>query len=271
MTTLDRQFESKQIMNGHFSHVAKYYRHLRTTDTAPINFIKENVIGCELMSAADIGCGAGRYSYNLLRRLDIRHLLCIDASEKMLRANGEYLRTKKMLNFGLIMSSAERIPLADSILDCVFTFNAIHHFNVAAFLNEATRIVKAGGKVFVYTRLKAQNATNIWGMYFPSFLDKETRLYELDELESVISLIDGTSLESVNEFSFKRKTSLAELIMRARLKHYSTFSLYEKDEFDKALRVFENRISTQFSDLNNITWRDEYAMLVIRRMPSPRI
>jgi len=164
------------------------------------------------------------------------------------------------------MSSAERIPLANSILDCVFTFNAIHHFDVAAFFNEAARIVKNGGKIFVYTRLKDQNLTNIWGMYFPSFLQKENRLYKLKELESVISLIDGIGLESVNEFSFKRKTSLSELVSRARLKHYSTFSLYEKDEFDQALRVFKNRISTRFSDLNNITWCDEYAMLVIRKM-----
>jgi ubiquinone/menaquinone biosynthesis C-methylase UbiE len=230
MTTLDGQFEVKQIMNGHFSHVARYYRHLRTTDMAPVNFVERNVVGCELTYVADIGCGAGRYSCHLLRHLDIRHLLCIDASEKMLKANGEHLRTKRMRNHSLIMATAERIPLARSTLDCVFAFNAIHHFNVAAFLNEAARIMKAGGRLFVYTRLKAQNATNIWGMYFPSFLQKENRLYELEELESVIRLIDGIDLESVNEFNFKRKTSLAELTMRARLKHYSTFSLYEEDE-----------------------------------------
>jgi ubiquinone/menaquinone biosynthesis C-methylase UbiE len=266
MTTLDRQFEIRKIMNGHFSHVAKYYRHLRTTDMAPINFVKRNVVGRELRYVADIGCGAGRYSCHLLRHLDIRHLLCIDASEKMLKANGEHLRMKRMLNYSLILSSAERIPLAGSTLDCVFAFNAIHHFNVAAFLKEAARILKTGGKVFVYTRLKAQNARNIWGMYFPSFLDKENRLYELDELVSVIRSIDGVGLESINEFSFKRKTSLAELTMRARLKHYSTFSLYEKDELGWALRVFEDRISTDFTDLNNITWHDEYTMLVIRKM-----
>ena len=266
MTTLDRQFEIKQIMNGHFSHVARYYRRLRTTDMAPINFIKRNVGGCKLSYIADIGCGAGRYSCHLLRHLDIRHLLCIDASEKMLKANGEYLRTKGFFNYSLIMSSAERIPLASSTLDCIFAFNAIHHFKVIAFFNEATRILQTRGRVFVYTRLKDQNATNIWGIYFPSFLNKESRLYELEELENAVSRTDGIDLESVNKFSFKRKTSLAELTTRARRKHYSTFSLYEKDELDHALSVFEDRISTKFTDLNNITWRDEYTMLVLRKM-----
>jgi ubiquinone/menaquinone biosynthesis C-methylase UbiE len=95
----------------------------------------------------------------------------------MLRANCEYLKSKKVCGHSFIKASAERIPLANSTLDCVFTFNAIHHFNIVAFLNEVTRILKKGGKTFVYTRLKAQNATNIWGMYFPSFLDKEKRLY----------------------------------------------------------------------------------------------
>jgi ubiquinone/menaquinone biosynthesis C-methylase UbiE len=265
MTTLGGQFEIKQIMNGHFSHVARYYRHLRTTDMAPINFIKRNVVASEFRYVADVGCGTGRYSYLLLRHLDIRHMLCIDASEKMLRANGQYLRTKGILNYGLIRASAEGIPLASNTVDCMFSFNAVHHFKVAAFLDEAARILKTGGKVFVYTRLKSQNATNIWGMYFPSFLDKENRLYELEELESAIGLIEAIDLESVEEFSFKRKTSLAELTMRARLKHYSTFSLYGKDEFSRALRAFEDRISTQFTDLNNITWRDDYTMLVIKK------
>jgi SAM-dependent methyltransferase len=151
------------------------------------------------------------------------------------------------------------------MLDCVFSFNAIHHFNIKAFLGEISRILKRGGKVFIYTRLRSQNATNIWGMYFPSFLDKEKRLYELNELESAVGGTTGIGLESVNEFIFKRKTSLAELITRARFKHYSTFSLYEKDEFEKALRIFENTISKEFSGLDNITWRDEYAMLVIKK------
>lgn len=266
MTILDRQFETKQIMSGHFSHVARYYRHLRTTDLAPIKFINENIIGCEFVSAADMGCGAGRYSYNLLKYLPIRHLICIDASEQMLRENRQYLRSKRMYDHSFIKSSVERIPLANSTLDCVFAFNAIHHFQVASFLNETARILKTGGKVFIYTRLKSQNAKNIWGMYFPSFLDKENRLYELDELQSTIRSIAGMDLESVNEFSFKRKTSMVELIMRARLKHYSTFSLYEKDEFEQALRVFKDRVSIEFANLNNITWRDEYTMLVIDKI-----
>jgi ubiquinone/menaquinone biosynthesis C-methylase UbiE len=265
MTTLDRQFKTKQIMSGHFSYVARYYRHLRTTDLAPIRFIKENIIGCEPILAADIGCGAGRYSYNLLWHLPIRQLICIDVSEQMLRANCEYLRSKKVYNYSFMRSSAERIPLANSTLDCVFTFNAIHHFNIVVFLNEAARIMKKGGKTFVYTRLRSQNATNIWGMYFPSFLDKEKRLYELEELDSAIEGITGLVFDSVNEFNVKRKTSLKELVMRARLKHYSTFSLYEKDEFEQALRVFENTVSTEFGNLNDVTWHDEYAMLVIRK------
>jgi ubiquinone/menaquinone biosynthesis C-methylase UbiE len=265
MATLDKQFKTKQTMVGHFSHVARYYRRLRTTDLAPIRFIKENMIGCEPMLAADIGCGAGRYSYHMLRHLPIYHLICIDSSKQMLRQNSEYLRSKKVYNHSLIRSSAEQIPLADSALDCVFSFNAVHHFNIVDFLNEITRIMKKGSKTFIYTRLRSQNETNIWGMYFPSFLKKEQRLYDLNELESAIRGTAGIVFESVNEFSFKRKTSLAELVMRARFKHYSTFSLYERDEFERALKVFENTVSTEFSDLANITWRDEYAMLVIKR------
>lgn len=57
----------------------------------------------------------------------------------------------------------------------------------------------------------------------------------------------------------------------AGLKHHSTFSFYEKGELGQALRVFENRVSTQFSDLNSITWCSEYAMLLIGEMASSRM
>ena len=264
MTIIDKRFGTNQVMSSHFSYVAKHYHWLRTTDFAPINFIRNNLKGCGIIRAADIGCGVGRYSYKLLQHLKIDHLICIDRNEKMLRVNREYLRTKRKHNYNLIKSSAEQIPLANNSLDCVFAFNAIHHFDVAAFLTEAARIVKPGARIFIYTRFRAQNAKNIWGMYFPSFLQKENRLYELDELELVIKQTDGIVLETVNEFRFKRKASLQELIRRARFKHYSTFSLYENAEFEQALKIFENNVSTRFIDLHNITWFDEYAMLVVR-------
>ena len=51
------------------------------------------------------------------------------------------------------------------------------------FLQEASKTLKDGGYVFVYTRLKSQNARNIWGCFFPKFTEKEKRLYDLSNVE----------------------------------------------------------------------------------------
>jgi ubiquinone/menaquinone biosynthesis C-methylase UbiE len=166
-------------------------------------------------------------------------------------------------NFSTIESTAEHIPLRDNSIDCVFAFNAIHLFNFVAFMKEAARITVDGGSIIIYTRLKNQNAENIWGKYFPLFLAKENRLYEIDELEGMIALVPALNIQCVKQFRYLRNASLNHLVNLARNGHYSTFSLYEKEEFASALKEFQYNITRHFSDLEHVKWFDEYTMLVV--------
>jgi ubiquinone/menaquinone biosynthesis C-methylase UbiE len=166
-------------------------------------------------------------------------------------------------NFSTIESTAEHIPLRDNSIDCVFAFNAIHLFNFASFMKEAARIAVDGSSIIIYTRLRSQNAENIWGRYFPLFLVKEDRLYEMDELERMIALIPALNIQCVKQFRYLRNTSLNHLVNLARNCHYSTFSLYEKEEFTSALKGFQCNVAQHFSDLEHVQWFDEYTMLVV--------
>ncbi len=257
--------DAPKDMNEHFSDVAVLYNTLRTTDLEPITFIKDTLNGNKNMAAADIGCGAGRYSLQFLQRLGLHHLACIDVNKSMLEQVSNILGAAGLTNFSTIESTAEHIPLRDNSIDCVFTFNAVHHFNFVAFMQETARIVRDGGSIIIYTRLRCQNAENIWGKHFPLFLAKENRLYEMDELERMIKPIKELNIQCRKQFRYLRTASLDQLVNLARNGHYSTFSLYEKQEFVSALKGFKRNVTRHFSDPECIKWFDEHTMLVVGR------
>lgn len=263
--TLAKLTGAQKDMYEHFSEVAVLYNNLRTTDLEPVMFIKDMLNGNGNIAAADIGCGAGRYSLRFLQHLGLHHLACIDVNESMLEQVANILGEAGLSNFSTIESAAEHIPLADNSIDCIFTFNAIHHFDFVAFMQEAARIAKDGGSIIIYTRLRCQNAENVWGKHFPLFLAKEDRLYEMDELEQMIKPIPALNIQCVKKFRYLRTASLGQLLNLARNSHYSTLSLYEKEEFASALEGFQRNITRHFSDPERIKWFDEYTMLVVSR------
>ncbi|MFC1938443.1 class I SAM-dependent methyltransferase [Chloroflexota bacterium] len=258
-------FNTQQDVNTHFSRVAISYNHLRITDLEPIAFIKGILNGKHSTDAADIGCGAGRYCLKFLQHLDIRHLMCIDVNESMLEQTANYLRTAGITNFNTLRSRAEDIPLEDNSIDYIFCFNAIHHFDFVPFMEKTAKVVRDRGRIFIYTRLRSQNAENIWGKHFPLFLEKENRLYELKELEGMIKPTESLSIEYVKQFKYRRNASLSQLAHLARNNHYSTFSLYQKHEFEVALKGFKENITRHFSTPEEIEWFDEYTLLVVRK------
>ncbi len=253
-------------MQTHFSTVAAVYRDVRVTDPAPVAHIAQAISGCGRVRAADVGCGTGRYDLELRRRFGAPlSLVCIDLNGEMLRELTTYLAASGLSDFTALRAAAENLPLADCSIDCVLAFNAIHHFDLERALEESTRILGHGGWLFIYTRLRSQNCKNIWGRFFPGFTLKETRLYELSELRSAVSSTSGLQVTSVERFRYGRAASLDELVSRAKRRHYSTFALYDDDEFTRCLRGFKERLLQQFPDPSNITWWDEYILLVGRK------
>ena len=76
---------SENEVLGHFSEIASKYRSLRTTDLEPIPHIKNQLNEKSGISIADVGCGDGRYSLDLLKCLrDKCYLHCIDSNENIL-------------------------------------------------------------------------------------------------------------------------------------------------------------------------------------------
>jgi ubiquinone/menaquinone biosynthesis C-methylase UbiE len=250
----------------HFSRIASIYRRLRTTDSEPVSIIANKLKGMAKIDAVDVGCGAGRYDLLLLKYLgDKLRLTCLDANAEMLQELDNYLAKKNIRNFTTICSQAERLPFPANAMDCVATFNAVHHFNLPGFLGDSARIIKSGGYLFIYTRLREQNKRNIWGKYFPHFRQKETRLYTMEALQDSVESIPDLAVEAIVSFAYHRRSNISQLVQRARAHHYSTFYFYSPEEMEEAIRVFSQNITNHFGDTQHIHWFDENVLFIIRK------
>ena len=254
-----------QATYQHFSRIAPQYTHLRTTDPSPVRYLLKQLDSKTNVRAADIGCGSGRYDRPLLQHFDSRlELFCVDENENMLQQLRQDLH-EYAPQLHVVVARARSLPFASESLDCVMTFNAIHHFKIEAFLNEAGRILKPGGRLFVYTRTRSQNNRNIWGRCFPLFYEKETRLFELVELNNLLAATPNLRVKRLHLFQHRRRAELNRLLQQARQRHYSTFDLYTPAEFKHALAKFEQNLRSKYPNPQCVTWSDENLMLVAEK------
>ena len=256
------------LMLDHFSQIASIYSQVRTIDYELIDYITKKLAFKQTIVAADIGCGDGRYSIKLVEKLRNRlSLTCVDVNYEMLQqiskisSNIQNLQTKQAF--------AEKLPFEDNSLDCIFSFNAIHHFKINEFAKECNRVLKNNGVLFIYTRLKEQNESNIWCKFFPDFSKKENRLFDIQSLTKHISNQTSLNLTSTEFFEHKRSSDIQTLVSKAENKHYSTFSLYTVSEFEKSLGKFKQNIYQNFSNPENIQWVDENTMFLFQKTQNP--
>jgi len=255
----------ESLMSEHFSTVAPFYSQIRTIDLDPINYITKKLASKSKIVAADIGCGDGRYSIKLIEKLRNRlSLTCVDNNLEMLRQISQV--SHYFQNLQTKYAFAEKLPFDDNSLDCIFSFNAIHHFKINEFAKECNRILKNNGLLFIYTRLKDQNESNIWGKFFPDFSKKENRLFDIQSLTKCISNQTSLNLKSSEFLQHKRSSNLQTLVKKAEMKHYSTFSLYSITEFEKSLGKFKQNIYQNFNNPENIQWVDGNTMFVFQKI-----
>lgn len=255
------------LISDHFSTVAAGYNALRTTDPEAVDLIARSLAGFSTVTAADVGCGTGRYMLELKRRLGEKlFAYFVDCSTDMLQQLRIDLDLLASPGFDILHSRAESLPLADESLDCMLTFNAVHHFDLTRFFREAGRTLRPGGLLFIYTRFRDQNERGIWGQHFPEFAEKEKRLYDEEEMIRTIGVADHLVVHDLTHFSFQRAATLDSLIHRAIHKHYSTFCFYEPDELERAVEGFEANLKERFGVFDTLGWVDENVMITVEKV-----
>jgi SAM-dependent methyltransferase len=247
-------------VEDHFKLVASVYDSLRTTDEAPVRRIRDLLPDGPVVGL-DLGCGTGRYSRLLHGMLPDGSLLAAsDVSAAMLAE----LRAGRDGRVPLVRlrCTAEELPVRSGSLDLVTAFNSVHHFDLGRFLAEAARALRAGGRLFVYTRTPEQNARTIWGRYFPGFVEREQRLHSEAALRDAVDRTPGLRLVQVQPFSHSRSSTPERLRAQAEGRHYSTFSLYQPDELRQGIAVFLARLPGP-----EVSWVDEHLLVVAAASP----
>ena len=258
---------SMSNITSHFSQVASQYHDLRNADREPIEYMAKILSKFTSLEVCDVGCGSGKYDALLLQHLGnkLQLLHCIDENAEMLSSLEKYLSKQFLSKVKIHHNKAEQLPLEDKSLDALLTFNAIHHFHLPTFLIEVARVLRSGGYFFVYTRLRSQNNQSIWGKDFPLFIQKENRLYELEELKLYIAQIPSFQITTIKTLTHHRQTDLADLIDKAMSHHYSTFHLYTPEEFRTSLQKFVVNVRTNYHNLNAVSWTDQNVLFSIQK------
>jgi SAM-dependent methyltransferase len=249
--------------NDHFRRVASVYESLRTTDEAPVHWLRKLLPERPLIGI-DVGCGTGRYS-KLLRALLPEGSLLIgsDISAAMLAE----LQASNHVRCWVapLLSAAEALPIRTGSLDVVTSFNSVHHFDLRRFLADAARVLRPDGQLFIYTRTPEQNARTIWGRYFPGFVEHEQRLHGARALRTAVRRTGGLLLAGTRTFRHLRSSTRERLLAQAEGCHYSTFSLYTPDELSSAIATFLARLPSP-----EVSWVDEHLLVIVRRSRAAR-
>ncbi len=240
--------------NVHFDEVANHYERLREDVylTDIMDIMKKYTTKNDLLM--DIASGTGRISTNVCRSLNLR-LILVDKNIHMLNVAMKKINMQsemdKLINMNIYDflkddGKTDNVKINDiNIFTC---FNAIHWMGLELF-KKLEEKMSPGSLFVILTRTKKQNKESFFGLNFPKFADKETRLFSLDQLldefkRCNLSVIDTKFLK----YQILQKKS--KLLEQAKRKSYSTFSLYSNEEYEKAMRIFKDNISSKPDILN---------------------
>ena len=239
----------------HFERVAAVYESLRTTDEAPVRAISQFLPGCPsdrpghrlrdgTVHAAAAQAATGRVAAACQRRLG-GHAAQLTADQHGQARGVMPLR-----------AAAEQLPVRAASLDLVTAFNCVHHLDLPRFLASAARVLRPGGRLFIYTRTPRQNARTIWGRYFPGFTEHEQRLHSEAALRDAVQRA-GLTVVATQAFRHRRSSTAERLRAQAQGRHYSTFSLYTPEEFRASMATFLARLPGP-----EVSWVDEHLLII---------
>jgi ubiquinone/menaquinone biosynthesis C-methylase UbiE len=251
-------FTDCEVILSYFDTIAATYDAVRGEEIWPQ--LQATVDGAARVGdrIVDVATGTGLFSVRLAQAG--YRVVGVDANPSMLRKARDKAR-RAGAPFTPLNGHAERLPLASASARLMLSTNAIHHFDLRQHFCEVQRLLQPGGRYVIFTRFREQNDRSLWGQLFPGFASKENRLLHPADFERMDTEFKYLTLENVDQLSFRKPFRRERLLRMAQQRKYSTFDLYGKSEFQRALAIFEKRLDSW----RQVDYVAEIGQVVFRR------
>ncbi|MEU6329477.1 methyltransferase domain-containing protein [Streptomyces sp. NPDC047049] len=146
-------------------------------------------------TALEVGCGRGLGSALALREFGLGTVLGMDAHPDQVararEANAALLAPSSDASGRLtfLLGAAERIPLPDGGVDCLFSVEAAQHFrDPAGFAREAARVLRPGGRLALTTFFaRTREAARVLPTVLPPYADGLDVPHVVDEVAATLT------------------------------------------------------------------------------------
>lgn len=220
--------------NSYYDNISRIFNNIRldkqeeisTTTSIVRNYVDHN------SRILDVGCGTGRYAYDLKR--NGYKVVGIDKSDSQIA------QAKKIIS--AIQGNAINMPFENNIFDLCILVMVVQQLTKEELdltLNEIKRVLKRNGFLIIKTCSSDDLKKRFSNKYFPSSLKINMQRYpSISDLENKL-LILGYDVVKKIPTKVVMPIRSDDWIFSIENKHNSTLALLEEDEFQRGLELIK--------------------------------
>ncbi len=197
------------------------------------------------MRIVDVGCGFGGTLASLNERFSDLQLVGVNIDARQLERAAALARPCNGNSIELLQADAAQIPLSDASCDIVLAVESVFHFNRAAFLAEAGRLLHKGGNLTLSDFLPSERAAEYLAAIDFSADEAVRRSYGQIDLTSSLeqyrelAQVNGLVLREARDITANTLPTYDFLYASARGWPQSRTQSREVELFTRATRLLE--------------------------------
>jgi ubiquinone/menaquinone biosynthesis C-methylase UbiE len=227
-----------------YSKVAKYYDTVRP---APDKVWLSRIIEYGEIDAncavLDVGCGTGRFPLSMPDAK--KCMLCaVEPSIEMLK---QAIMKDKPRRILWVRGDGQQLSFQDNLFDCVYMTLVIHHIEDKEMaLREIYRVLKKDGRCVIMTNSLSRIKKHVL-RYFPGVVAIDLRRFpSIPWLKKTMMNIGFRNVHHHILRYDRGYISTDEYLDRVRNKYVSTLTLLSENEFQKGLRIFQEKVKKKY-------------------------
>src|SRR6266849_92419 len=171
--------------------------------------------------ALDVATGAGHTAYAFAPH--VARVWATDITEEMLALVRDEIAKRKLANVRVAYAKAEALPFEDQSFDLVTCRIAPHHFDsIAAFLDEARRVLKSGATLAIADNIVPPGSVGDYVNAFERFRDpSHLRAWTMEEWRAALTahgFTIGHEEQLYKQMEFKSWAGRHDAVMQALLR-----------------------------------------------------